>query len=362
MGRGALIAMSGGVDSSAAACLAVAEGYACVGATMRLFLNGDVGLSPSRPCCSQRDIDDAASVSALLGIPHEVLNCMVDFKLRVIDKFIRTYELGGTPNPCIDCNRYLKFEGLLSAARERGLDFIVTGHYARIERAASGRFLLKKAADSERDQSYVLYMLTQEQLAHTLFPLGGMTKAEVRALAEARGFVNAHKRDSQDICFVPDGDYAAFIERTTGRPSPPGDFVSPEGRVLGRHKGIIHYTIGQRRGLGVAGGARLYVSAINPAANTVTLCGEQGLFVRSVTAKDVNFISVPALDGPARVTAKVRYRQREVLATAAPVEGGKLRVMFDEPQRAPAIGQAVVLYDGDAVVAGGTIEGWDRGG
>ncbi len=355
MKKGVLAAMSGGVDSSVAAFLLKEQGYACTGATMRLFLNGDIGLSPRHPCCSQRDIDDAAAVAALLGIPHEVIDCMVDFKLRVIDKFIRVYEAGGTPNPCIDCNRYLKFEGLLAAARERGLDFIATGHYARIERAPDRRYLLKKAFDPERDQSYVLYNLTQDQLAHTLFPLGEMTKPEVRALAEAQGFVNARKHDSQDICFVPDGDYAGFIEQYTGRTSPPGDFISPEGKVLGRHRGIVHYTVGQRRGLGIPAETRLYVTAIDPAANTVTLSGEEALFVRTVQAEDVNLIAVPSLDGPVRVGAKVRYRQREVPATAVQTEGGGLMVTFDTPQRAPAVGQAVVLYDGDTVVGGGTI-------
>ncbi|MCR5347761.1 MAG: tRNA 2-thiouridine(34) synthase MnmA [Fretibacterium sp.] len=357
MGKGVLAAMSGGVDSSVAACLLKEQGYACTGATMRLFLNGDIGLSAHRPCCSRREIDDAAAVAGLLGIPHEVIDCTVDFKLRVIDKFIRVYESGGTPNPCIDCNRFLKFGALLAAARERGLDFIATGHYARIERAASGRYLLKKAADRERDQSYVLYSLTQEQLAHALFPLGEMTKAEVRALAEAHGFANARKQDSQDICFVPDGNYAGFIEQYTGRTSPPGDFISPEGKVLGRHRGILRYTLGQRRGLGIPAETRLYVSAIDPASNTVTLSREEALFVRTVQAEDVSLIAVPSLEGPVRVSAKVRYRQQEAPATAVRTDGGGLLVTFDDPLRAPAAGQALVLYDGDTVLGGGTISG-----
>ena len=347
--------MSGGVDSSAAAYLLKSQGHDCVGATMRLFLNGDVGIEPDRPCCSQRDAEDAAAVARTLGFPHEVLNYMVDFKLKVIDRFIAAYETGQTPNPCIDCNRWLKFGSLLAAARERGLNFIATGHYARIERdGTTGRWLLRKGADPARDQSYVLYTLTQEQLSHTLFPLGNMTKAEVRAIAEAQGFRNAHKQDSQDICFVPNGDYASFIEQYTGVKYPPGEFVDEAGHVLGRHRGIIRYTLGQRRGLGIPAESRLYVSRIDAASNTITLSPEKPL-CRVVVTRHINLVSVSSIEHPARVKAKVRYRQAEIPATATQTDEDELILTFDTPQPAPARGQAAVLYDGDTVVGGGTI-------
>ncbi|MBQ9566294.1 MAG: tRNA 2-thiouridine(34) synthase MnmA [Synergistaceae bacterium] len=347
--------MSGGVDSSVAAYLLKSQGYDCVGATMRLFLNGDVGIEPDRPCCSQKDAEDAAAVARTLGFPHEVLDRMVDFKLKVIDKFIASYGTGQTPNPCIDCNRYLKFGSLLDAARKRGLDFVATGHYARIGHdEKTGRRLLKKGADPARDQSYVLYTLTQEQLARMLFPLGDRTKAEVRDLAASQGFRNAHKRDSQDICFVPDGDYASFIERYTGDNYPPGDFIDAAGRVLGRHRGIIHYTLGQRRGLGVAADSRLYVSGIDATSNRITLSPEKPL-CRVVIAEEINLIAVPFIERPLRVKAKVRYHQTEIPATVTQTDADKLMITFDALQPAPARGQAAVLYDGDTVVGGGTV-------
>ena len=356
---GALIAMSGGVDSSVAACLTQSLGCRCIGVTMRLFLNGDVGLEPNRPCCSQKDRDDAAEVARRLGIPHETLDCMIDFKLRVIDKFIASYKAGRTPNPCIDCNRYLKFGRLLGETSARGLDYIVTGHYARIERdETSGRWLLKKGVDLERDQSYVLYAMTQEQLAHTLFPLGNMTKATVRELAEAQGFVNARKRDSQDICFVPNGDYPSFIEQYENAAPEPGDFVDADGRVIGRHKGIIHYTIGQRRGLGVPAASRLYVSDIDAASNRITLSDGRPLCC-AVTLEDINLISVPSIEDTMRLGVKTRYRQRELPATVTQHGVDTLKIVFDSPQPAPAMGQAAVMYDGDVVVGGGTIAAVD---
>ena len=348
----ALVAMSGGVDSSVAALLAISQGCRCLGATMRLFPN------EACPRSARGDAEDAAAAARLLGISHQVLDLAAEFRLRVIDRFIRTYEAGGTPNPCVDCNRWLKFGALLNAARERGLERVVTGHYARVERdGRSGRYLLKKAADGARDQSYALYSLTQDQLARALFPLGGMTKAQVRDLARDHGLANADKRDSQDICFVPDGDYAGFIEGYTGRAHPPGDFVDASGRVLGRHRGLIRYTIGQRRGLGGVGGGRLYVSGIDPAANRVILSGEEALFFRTVWAEDVNLIAVPDIETPLRVGVKLRYRQEEAPATVTRTGEDRLRIDFDEPQRAPAAGQAAVLYDGDVVVGGGTICG-----
>lgn len=352
----ALIAMSGGVDSSVAAYLMKEQGYDCMGATMKLFHNEGIGLPRERSCCSLEDVEDARCVARALHIPFHVFNFSGRFEQDVIQRFITAYENGMTPNPCIDCNRYLKFDKLYRRAKELGYDFIVTGHYARIEKdSRSGRYLLKKAVDNSKDQSYVLYSLSQEQLAHTLFPLGGMTKSEVRAIAAAQGFLNAQKHDSQDICFVPNGDYAAFIENHTAKQYPEGDFIDRDGNVLGRHRGIIRYTIGQRKGLGLSFPEPMYVCAINPSDNTVTLGTESELRSQTVTAREINLISVPYLTGPLRVKAKIRYQQTEQWATVTQPDEDTLQVEFDEPQRAVTRGQSVVLYDGDTVVGGGTI-------
>ena len=352
----ALIAMSGGVDSSVAAYVMQKRGYQCMGTTMRLYRNDEIGLSQYHTCCSQRDIDDAAEVAFDLDIPYEVLDFTLDFKEQIMERFVRTYEAGGTPNPCIDCNRIMKFDKLLAFAHKKGLEYVVTGHYARIEYdGASGRYLLKKALDDTKDQSYVLYMLTQEQLAHTLFPLGDTPKTETRRIAEEQGFCNARKHDSQDICFVPDGDYVRFMEQYTGKHYPEGDFLNLAGQPVGRHKGAVRYTLGQRKGLGLAMGAPVYVCGKNMAANTVTVGPEEALYHRSLLAENVNWISIPALTEPMRVKAKTRYRQAEQWATALPGPEGKVRLVFDEPQRAMTVGQAAVFYDGDTVVGGGTI-------
>jgi tRNA-specific 2-thiouridylase len=351
-----LVAMSGGVDSSVAAWLLKQQGYECMGATMRLYENETVNVCRGNTCCSLEDVEDARSVARGLGIPYYVFNFTGDFERQVIRRFAAAYEQGRTPNPCIDCNRYLKFDRLYRRARELGCDYIATGHYARIaEDGPSGRWLLKKALDASKDQSYVLYDMTQEQLAHTLLPLGGLTKAEVRAIAEEQGFVNARKHDSQDICFVPDGDYAAFLERYTGKHYPPGDFLNGAGEKLGTHRGIIHYTVGQRKGLGIAADRPLYVRRIDPAANTVTL-GENGeLFSASLEAEELNLIAVPGLEAPRRVTARVRYHQVEQPALLVQTGEDTARLTFDVPQRAITPGQAVVFYDGDTVLGGGVI-------
>ena len=354
--KSALIAMSGGVDSSVAAWLMQQRGCRCTGVTMRLYRNADLGLNPYHTCCSQQDIDDAADVAFQLDIPYEVLDFTPGFKKQVIEKFIRVYRAGGTPNPCIDCNRYMKFDLLLAEAARRGIDCVATGHYARIVYDGDRRrYLLKKAADPDKDQSYVLYMLTQDQLARLRFPLGGMRKAETRAIAAMLGLCNARKHDSQDICFVPDGDYARFIERYTGQPCAPGDFLDQNGAPVGRHRGALAYTLGQRKGLGLAMGRPVYVCAKDMAANTVTVGPEQALYSRGLLAEDMNWITFEAPDGPMRVAAKVRYRQPEQAATLVPLEDGRVRLEFDTPQRAVTPGQAVVLYDGDLVVGGGTI-------
>ncbi len=352
---GALIAMSGGVDSSVAAWLMQRDGFDCTGVTMRLTRNEAVNTEGLHTCCSERDIEDAAEVAYAMDIPYEVLDFTADFQEKIIDKFIRVYEAGGTPNPCIDCNRYMKFDHLLRWAEAHGLEHVVTGHYARVEQdEATGRWLLKKGLDENKDQSYVLYNLTQEQLAHIRLPLGGLHKSEVRAIAEQQQFVNARKHDSQDICFVPDGDYARFMEDFTGKHYPAGDFLDESGRVVGTHNGAVRYTIGQRKGLGLAMGAPVYVCGKDMQANTVTVGPEEMLFDRIVYADEVNWIAIPELTGPLRVTARTRYHQVEQAATVYPAECG-FRLEFDQPQRAPTPGQAVVLYQGDTVLGGGTI-------
>ena len=353
--RKALIAMSGGVDSSAAAFLMQEAGWDCIGANMRLYRNEDIGMAGEKTCCSLDDAEDARSVAYRLGMPFYVFNFSEDFNRQVIDRFVCAYEQGETPNPCIDCNRFLKFDRLYRRARELGCDCVVTGHYARVEQAENGRWLLKKALDPAKDQSYVLYSLTQEQLAHTRFPLGIYSKPEIRAMAEARGFRNAHKHDSQDICFVPDGDYAAFIAQRTGRNDTPGSFVLEDGTVIGRHRGMIHYTIGQRKGLGIAWAHPLYVLRKDLLRNEVVLSDNAALFSARLTAREFNWIAYDAPTEPVRCAAKTRYQAREVPCTAAVLPDGRVAVEFDQPVRAITPGQAVVLYDGDTVLGGGTI-------
>ncbi|MCD8255697.1 MAG: tRNA 2-thiouridine(34) synthase MnmA [Oscillospiraceae bacterium] len=350
----AMIAMSGGVDSSVAVRRMLDAGYDCAGCTMRLFDNTDAGLDRKGTCCALDDVDDARTVAYRMGIPHYVFNFSEDFREKVIADFTSCYTCGCTPNPCIECNRHLKFGRLLERALLLNYDCLATGHYARIEER-DGRYLLCRAADTQRDQSYVLYMLTQQQLAHLRFPLGGLTKAQVRTIAAENGFGNAQKPDSQDICFVPDGDYAAAIERLTGKPSAPGDFIDRSGNVLGQHQGIIRYTLGQHRGLGLHWHEPLYVLRIDPAANTVTLGPQEALFSSELTAQPFNWISGEVPAQPVRCTAKTRYRQTAVPATAEALDAQTVRVRFDTPQRAITPGQSAVLYHGDEVLGGGVI-------
>ena len=320
-----LVAMSGGVDSSAAAAILQSQGYDCIGCTLRLFDKGGDN--------SDADIRAAESVCAAMGIPYCVFNYQNEFRDCVIADFVQNYIDGRTPNPCIVCNRRMKFGALMRRAEQLGCEFVATGHYARIE-CVGDRFLLKKALDPAKDQSYVLYSLTQEQLAHVLFPLGGMEKADVRALVTEKSFKNAQKPESQDICFVPDGDYAGFIERFSDNTFPAGDVVDTAGNLLGRHRGLIHYTVGQRKGLGIAAEAPLYVRRID-AAN--------------------NWIPSPLPDAPVRCKARIRYHHPEQPCTVIPLSADSVRVVFDEPVRAITPGQAAVFYDGDTVLGGGTI-------
>lgn len=339
--------MSGGVDSSVAAFLTMQEGFSCIGGTMKLH---------DRSCGGSDDVGDARAVCNRLGIPHEVFDFREAFSNNVMDPFVSCYESGLTPNPCICCNRTMKFGAMLDRALELGCDCVVSGHYARIRfDEATGRYLLYKAADRTKDQTYFLACLSQQQLAHIRFPLGELTKDAVRAIAQEQGFGNAGKKDSQDICFVPGGDYVAFMEQHTGKTYPAGAYLDLSGKVIGTHQGAVCYTIGQRKGLGIALGAPAYVCAKDMDANTVTLGPNEALFTNALRAENMTFFPFPALRSPMTVTVKVRHSQHEQSATVYPDENGTVRVIFDEKQRAVTPGQAVVLYQGDLVIGGGTI-------
>ena len=343
----ALIGMSGGVDSSVAAWLMLQQQFDCAGGTMRLH---DFG------CGGNQDVLDAQAVAEKLGIEHHLFEFQPEFEEAVIRQFVSAYEAGLTPNPCIRCNAHLKFGAMLEKALEMGFDYVVSGHYARVRQDENtGRYLLYKAEDRSKDQTYFLACLNQQQLKHILFPLGGLTKAEVREIAEREGLVTARKRDSQDICFVPDGDYAAFLRRYTGKTYPEGNYLDLKGTVVGRHNGAVCYTRGQRKGLGLAMGSPVYVCSKDMQANTVTVGPNEALFASALRAKDWNWFPFPALTVPMQVTAKIRHSQHELAATVYPEENGFARVEFESPQRAITPGQAVVLYDGDDVVGGGTI-------
>lgn len=340
-----LVALSGGVDSSAVAALLKNSGYDVGGATMRLCPDG----------CGDDPAPDARAAAERLGIPFFLFDMRKEFYDNVISDFIETYKRGATPNPCIVCNKTMKFGAFLDRALELGYEKIATGHYSVIKEE-NGRFLLYKSADEKKDQSYVLWSLSQRALSRLVLPLGTMTKDEARAAAEAAMLENARKKESQDICFVPDGDYASFIMRETGLCFPEGDFVLEDGTVKGRHKGIIHYTVGQRRGLGLALPAPLYVKAKDAKENKVILCDNEGLFAKELSAHSVNWIAFDRLDSPIRLEAKIRYGAVQPPCTVTPTGDNTVKVTFDEAQRAISPGQSVVFYDGDMVVGGGIIE------
>lgn len=354
----ALVAMSGGVDSSVAALLTQQAGYDACGCTMVLHDFSASAERAEKTCCAQSDVEDARSVARRLAMPFWAFNFKDEFYEKVVLPFISDYENARTPNPCINCNRYLKFAKLYQRAKELGCDKIVTGHYARIEEK-DGVFYLKKALDETKDQSYVLYSLTQDNLAHTLFPLGDLTKSQVRRIAEENGFVNARKPDSQDICFVPDGNYARVIEEVTHKTYPPGPFLSLTGEVLGEHRGIIRYTVGQRKGLGVSGGNPLYVVRVDPEKNAVILGKNEDLFRTVFFCRDLSW-TISAPDAPMEACVKTRYRQKEVPARITPLESGKVKVETSVPLRAITPGQAAVFYQEDTVLGGGIIEAPDK--
>ena len=349
-----LMAMSGGVDSSTAAVKLLEEGYELIGVTMHLFCpDPDVEVKGGT-CCSLDDIADARNVAHSLGFEHYVLNFSEAFDKQVINRFCNAYEAGRTPNPCIDCNRYLKFAMLQQRRREFGCDYVATGHYARRVQLDDGSFALLRGADPVKDQSYVLYHVNQDTLAHMLFPLGDMTKTETRELATTNGLVNANKGESQDICFIPDGNYASFIEERLGV-SPQGDIYDTLGELRGQHKGLIRYTIGQRKGLNLGGGYDpLYVVGKDAEHNTLLVGPKEALYSTHVVADDVNIISGMRWEGARPVQAKVGYRMKAADALAS-FDGEKLVVDFVEPVRAVSPGQSLVVYDGDLVVGGGAI-------
>ena len=345
-----VVGLSGGVDSSVAAYLLKEQGYDVIGVTMQIWQEEDsCTVEENGGCCGLSAVEDARRVAQKLDIPYYVMNFRKEFQKQVIDYFTREYLEGRTPNPCIACNRYVKWESLLKRSLEIGADYIATGHYARVEQLPNGRYAIRNSVTAKKDQTYALYNLTQEQLARTLMPVGAYTKDEIRKIAEEVGLLVAHKKDSQEICFVPDNDYAGFIKNSTGKTIPKGNFVLADGKVIGEHQGIIHYTIGQRKGLNLSMGHPVFVTKIRPDSNEVVIGENEDLFVNTLICDRVNFMAMEGLDGEVRLKAKIRYNHPGAECVISPAEDGKVRVTFDQPQRAITPGQAVVFYQGEYV-------------
>lgn len=356
--RKVVVGMSGGVDSSVAAWLLKEQGYDVIGVTMQIWQDGSSGADGENGvCCGISAVEDARNVAQKLGIPHYVMNFREEFKKSVIDDFISEYIQGRTPNPCIRCNRYVKWESLLRRSIAIGADYIATGHYARIKELPGGRMAIRASASEKKDQTYALYSLTQEQLKKTLMPTGGYHKDEIRAIADFIGLSIASKPDSQDICFVPDKDYASFIEKNIEQSVLPGNFVLSDGTVVGRHKGIIHYTVGQRKGLGLSFGTPMFVLELRPGTNEVVIGSSEESLSGYVRANRINFMGIPGLEGERRAWAKIRYNHKGAWCTVKKTGEDEILCTFDEPQRAVTPGQAVVLYDNDYILLGGTITG-----
>ena len=351
-----VVGMSGGVDSSVAAWLLKNQGYDVIGVTMQIWQDEEEAVMEEHGgCCGLSAVDDARRVAAALDIPYYVMNFKKEFKENVIDYFIDDYLHGRTPNPCIACNRYVKWESLLKRSLDIGAEYIATGHYARVEKLSNGRYAIRNSATAAKDQTYALYNLTQDQLSKTLMPVGEYTKDQIRAMADEIGLLVAHKPDSQDICFVSDGDYASYIEENSDVKITPGNFVLSDGTVVGKHKGIIHYTVGQRKGLGLSLGHPVFVLEIRPKTNEVVVGSNEESMSRYVRADQVNFMTVEDLTEPKRVWAKIRYNHRGAWCTVEKTGEDEILCTFEEPQRAITPGQAVVLYDGEYVLGGGTI-------
>lgn len=356
MGKKVVVGMSGGVDSSVAAYLLKQQGYDVVGVTMQIWQDeSHEEIENKGGCCGLSAVDDARRVAAMLDIPYYVMNFKSEFKRDVIDYFVREYLAGRTPNPCIACNRYVKWESLLTRSIQIGADYIATGHYARICELPNGRYAIRNSVTAKKDQTYALYNLTQDQLKRTLMPIGDYTKEEVRKIAEDIGLMVAGKPDSMEICFVPDNDYASFIEKETGVTSVPGDFVDVDGNVIGKHRGVIHYTVGQRKGLGIALGKPAFVVAIRPEQNQVVIGEDRDVYTERLYAKNLNFMAVDDIPEPVHVKAKIRYSHEGAYCTVRKIDSDTIECIFDQPVRAVTPGQAVVLYDGEYVLGGGTI-------
>ena len=355
MKKKVVVGMSGGVDSSVAAYLLKEQGYDVIGITLRMSPDDEETMENEGGCCSLSAVEDARRVCDRIGIPFYVLNFKDIFKEKVIDYFIDEYMVGKTPNPCIACNKHIKFDALLRKARGIGAEYVATGHYAKIVEK-DGRYLLIKSDDDRKDQTYALYNFTQDQLEHTLMPCGEYTKDKIREIAKEIGLAVHNKKDSEEICFIPDNDHGRFILEAKPGKIKPGNFVDKEGNVLGKHKGIVYYTIGQRKGLGLSLGRPVFVTDIRPKTNEVVIGPEEDIFKTDLLAKDVNFIPFDNLEGELKVTAKVRYSARPAEATLYPEKNGKVRVSFKDKQRAITKGQSVVFYDGNIVVGGGIIE------